>query len=165
MAGDGPLLRLDRITKRFGDFTALDSVSLDVDRGEFVVFLGPSGCGKTTLLRIIAGLEPQTGGLIHQDGHEISALPPGRRDYGIVFQSYALFPNLTVFDNVAYGLKSERRGEASRRGEGRRAARHGRPPRRGRQVSVAALRRAAAANRRRPSDCGGARAASPPTSR
>ena len=110
-AGDGPLLRLERITKRFGDFTALDAVSLDVERGEFVVFLGPSGCGKTTLLRIIAGLEPQTGGLIHQDGHEISALPPGRRDYGIVFQSYALFPNLTVFDNVAYGLKSERRGK------------------------------------------------------
>ena len=110
-AGDGPLLRLERITKRFGDFTALDAVSLDVERGEFVVFLGPSGCGKTTLLRIIAGLEPQTGGLIHQDGQEISALPPGRRDYGIVFQSYALFPNLTVFDNVAYGLKSERRGK------------------------------------------------------
>ena len=110
-AGGGPLLRLERITKCFGDFTALDSVSLDVERGEFVVFLGPSGCGKTTLLRIIAGLEPQTGGLIHQDGHEISALPPGRRDYGIVFQSYALFPNLTVFDNVAYGLKSERRGK------------------------------------------------------
>ena len=110
-AGGGPLLRLERITKRFGDFTALDSVSLDVERGEFVVFLGPSGCGKTTLLRIIAGLEPQTGGLIHQDGQEISALPPGRRDYGIVFQSYALFPNLTVFDNVAYGLKSERRGK------------------------------------------------------
>ena len=110
-AGGGPLLRLERITKRFGDFTALDSVSLDVERGEFVVFLGPSGCGKTTLLRIIAGLEPQTVGLIHQDGQEIPALPPGRRDYGIVFQSYALFPNLTVFDNVAYGLKSERRGK------------------------------------------------------
>ncbi len=112
--GDGgPFLRLERITKAFGDFIALGDVSLDVDGGEFVVFLGPSGCGKTTLLRIIAGLEVQTGGLIHQRGREISALPPGKRDFGIVFQSYALFPNLSVFDNVAYGLRSERIGKAA----------------------------------------------------
>ena len=107
-AGGGPpFLRLERITKKFGDFTALQDISLDIESGEFVVFLGPSGCGKTTLLRIIAGLEIQTGGLIYQSGHEISALPPAKRDFGIVFQSYALFPNLSVFDNIAYGLKSE----------------------------------------------------------
>jgi iron(III) transport system ATP-binding protein len=107
-AGGGqPFLRLERITKKFGDFTALQDISLEVEAGEFVVFLGPSGCGKTTLLRIIAGLEIQTGGLIYQSGHEISALPPAKRDFGIVFQSYALFPNLSVFDNTAYGLKSE----------------------------------------------------------
>ena len=102
-----PFLRLERINKKFGNFIALQDISLDVEAGEFVVFLGPSGCGKTTLLRIIAGLEIQTGGLIHQSGHEISALPPASRDFGIVFQSYALFPNLSVFDNVAYGLKSD----------------------------------------------------------
>ena len=102
-----PFLRLERITKNFGNFIALQDISLDVEAGEFVVFLGPSGCGKTTLLRIIAGLEIQTGGLLHQSGHEISVLPPASRAFGIVFQSYALFPNLSVFDNVAYGLKSD----------------------------------------------------------
>jgi iron(III) transport system ATP-binding protein len=105
-------LYLERITKRFGQFTALRDVSLGVSRGEFLVVLGPSGCGKTTLLRIVAGLERQASGLIWQSGREISALPPSRRDYGIVFQSYALFPNLTVFKNVAYGLESRRLGRA-----------------------------------------------------
>jgi iron(III) transport system ATP-binding protein len=75
-----------------------------VAQGEFVCFLGPSGCGKTTLLRIIAGLEVQSAGSVRQGGRDISRLPPAQRDYGIVFQSYALFPNLSVFDNVAYGL-------------------------------------------------------------
>jgi len=75
-----------------------------VAQGEFVCFLGPSGCGKTTLLRIIAGLEVQSAGAVRQAGRDISRLPPAQRDYGIVFQSYALFPNLSVFDNVAYGL-------------------------------------------------------------
>jgi iron(III) transport system ATP-binding protein len=97
-------LKLTGIGKRFGSFTALDAVELDIHKGEFVCFLGPSGCGKTTLLRIIAGLETQSGGRIEQGGRDISLLPPAQRDYGIVFQSYALFPNLTVADNVAYGL-------------------------------------------------------------
>ncbi len=99
-----PYLRLTDIHKQFGGFTALRDVSLDITKGEFVCFLGPSGCGKTTLLRIIAGLESQSAGRIEQNGRDISALPPAERDYGIVFQSYALFPNLTVADNVAYGL-------------------------------------------------------------
>jgi iron(III) transport system ATP-binding protein len=87
---------------------ALGDISLDVADGEFVCFLGPSGCGKTTLLRAIAGLDPQTSGTIHQKGRDVSALPPAQRDFGIVFQSYALFPNLTVTDNVGYGLVSRR---------------------------------------------------------
>ena len=106
VTGMSPYLSIRHLTKRFGSFTALNDVSLDVYAREFVVFLGPSGCGKTTLLRAIAGLDIQTSGTIHQDGRDISALPPVERDFGIVFQSYALFPNLTVFDNVAYGLVS-----------------------------------------------------------
>ncbi|MCC6867772.1 MAG: putative 2-aminoethylphosphonate ABC transporter ATP-binding protein [Burkholderiales bacterium] len=101
-------MRLADITKRFGQFEALKGVGLSIGRGEMVVFLGPSGCGKTTLLRIVAGLETQDTGTIVQDGRDISRLPAIKRDYGIVFQSYALFPNLTVFDNVAYGLVNRR---------------------------------------------------------
>ena len=97
-------LRLEGIRKRFGNFEALKDIHLGIRKGEFVCFLGPSGCGKTTLLRIIAGLEAQTAGRIEQNGRDISALPPAQRDYGIVFQSYALFPNLSIADNVAYGL-------------------------------------------------------------
>ena len=102
-----PYLVIRNVTKRFGSFLALDDVSLDVYRGEFVSFLGPSGCGKTTLLRAISGLDIQNTGAIEQDGRDISRLPVGARDFGIVFQSYALFPNLNVRDNVAYGLVSE----------------------------------------------------------
>ena len=87
-------------------------ISLDVLEGEFVCFLGPSGCGKTTLLRAIAGLDIQTTGTVEQAGADISALPPSERDFGIVFQSYALFPNMTVTRNVAYGLESQRRSRA-----------------------------------------------------
>jgi iron(III) transport system ATP-binding protein len=100
----GDYLRLEGIHKNFGSFQALRDIQLSIAKGEFVCFLGPSGCGKTTLLRIIAGLEAQTAGRITQLGRDISLLPPAQRDYGIVFQSYALFPNLTAADNVAYGL-------------------------------------------------------------
>ncbi len=101
-------LRIENLTKNFGSFTALRDISLSVLEGEFVCFLGPSGCGKTTLLRAIAGLDIQTQGRIEQAGIDISILPPAERDFGIVFQSYALFPNLTVEKNVAYGLESRR---------------------------------------------------------
>jgi len=97
-------LRLQGVEKNFGAFRALRDIHLTIERGEFVCFLGPSGCGKTTLLRIIAGLETQSAGTIRQADRDISRLPPAERDYGIVFQSYALFPNLSIFDNVAYGL-------------------------------------------------------------
>ena len=106
-------LRIEHIVKRFGEFTALNDVSLSINKGELVCFLGPSGCGKTTLLRIIAGLEVQSSGAILQNGRDISRLPPMMRDYGIVFQSYALFPNLTIYDNVAYGLVNRRRSKAA----------------------------------------------------
>src|SRR5437764_3715761 len=106
-----PYLRLSGITKHFGKFTALSGIALAVERGQLMIFLGPSGCGKTTLLRIIAGLETQDEGTIVQGGRDISRLPAMRRDYGIVFQSYALFPNLTIFANVAYGLVNRRKGQ------------------------------------------------------
>lgn len=100
-------LSIRSVTKQFGDFTALDDISLEIEEGEFVCFLGPSGCGKTTLLRAIAGLDIQTYGQILQQGRDISALPPAERDFGIVFQSYALFPNLTVAKNIAFGLENQ----------------------------------------------------------
>ncbi|HRD85921.1 MAG TPA: ATP-binding cassette domain-containing protein, partial [Rubrivivax sp.] len=108
-------LELAGIRKTFGSFTALENVDLAIERGEFLCFLGPSGCGKTTLLRIVAGLEAQTAGRITMAGRDISTLPPAQRDYGIVFQSYALFPNLNVADNVAYGLVNRRVGRAEAR--------------------------------------------------
>lgn len=99
-----PYLNIHQLEKRFGEFVALQDISLQVKEGEFVCFLGPSGCGKTTLLRTIAGLEQAQQGKIVQAGKDITQLPPQQRDFGIVFQSYALFPNLTVTENIAYGL-------------------------------------------------------------
>ena len=103
-----PYLRISALTKMFGPFTALKDISLQIYEGEFVCFLGPSGCGKTTLLRAIAGLDIQTTGKIQQAGQDISALPPSERDFGIVFQSYALFPNMSVNKNIAYGLENRK---------------------------------------------------------
>ncbi|MDH3712206.1 MAG: putative 2-aminoethylphosphonate ABC transporter ATP-binding protein [Cyclobacteriaceae bacterium] len=101
-------LVIEDLSKRFGDFVALKDVNLNIVEGEFVCFLGPSGCGKTTLLRAIAGLDLQSSGRIFQAGKDVSVLPPAERDFGIVFQSYALFPNLTVEKNVAYGLENRK---------------------------------------------------------
>lgn len=105
MADESSALVIDNLVKVFDNkVVALNGVSFSIAAGEFVCFLGPSGCGKTTLLRLIAGLDYQTSGSIKQNGKDISWLPPQERDFGIVFQSYALFPNLSVTDNVAYGL-------------------------------------------------------------
>jgi iron(III) transport system ATP-binding protein len=113
MAGRWPAsgaaaLEVIGVRKDFETFSALRDVHLRVNPGEMLCFLGPSGCGKTTLLRIIAGLETQTSGQILQNGKDVSWLPPDRRDYGIVFQSYALFPNLTIAENIGYGLVNGR---------------------------------------------------------
>lgn len=97
-------LELQGVSKSFGGFDALRDISLSVQEGCFVCFVGPSGCGKTTLLRLIADLEAPDVGCIVQKGHDVTQLPPAARDFGIVFQSYALFPNLTSARNVAYGL-------------------------------------------------------------
>ena len=112
-----PYLALRGVRKEFGAFVALHDIHLDIRQGEFVCFLGPSGCGKTTLLRVIAGLESQSRGEVWQSGRDISRLPPAERDYGIVFQSYALFPNLSVADNVGYGLVNRKvaRADIARR--------------------------------------------------
>ncbi|MCP4599078.1 MAG: putative 2-aminoethylphosphonate ABC transporter ATP-binding protein [Proteobacteria bacterium] len=107
-AAENDYLILSGMTKYFGDFRALNDISFDIAEGEFICFLGPSGCGKTTLLRCLAGLETQSEGSIRMNGKDISWLPPSQRDFGIVFQSYALFPNLNVTDNVAYGLVNQK---------------------------------------------------------
>jgi len=101
-------VRLERVTKSFGDFTAVDDLSLDIADGEFFSMLGPSGCGKTTTLRMIGGFEEPTAGTVYLSGKDVTDLPPYKRDLNTVFQSYALFPHLTVSDNIAYGLKRKK---------------------------------------------------------
>jgi len=104
-------LQIQSVSKSFDRALALNDVSLDIQEGEFVFLLGPSGCGKTTLLRIIAGLEEPTAGRVIQAGQDVTQLPPSKRNFGIVFQSYALFPNLTVFQNIAYGLENRKKSK------------------------------------------------------
>jgi spermidine/putrescine transport system ATP-binding protein len=105
-------VRLDRVTKRFGDVTAVDDLTLDIERGEFFSLLGPSGCGKTTTLRMIGGFEEPTQGSIQLAGKDVTDLPAYRRNVNTVFQSYALFPHLTVYENVAFGLRRKKVGAA-----------------------------------------------------
>ena len=104
----GTLLRFENVTRRFGDFTAVDDVTLDVEKGETFSLLGPSGCGKTTLLRMAAGFDRPDSGRILLDGRDITHLPPDERPVNTVFQSYALFPHLSVRDNIAFGPKLKR---------------------------------------------------------
>lgn len=102
-----PLLRIDGLTKRFGAVAAVERLSLDIYTGEFLALLGPSGCGKTTLLRLIAGFERPNAGHVLLDGVDLARVPPYRRPLNMIFQDYALFPHLTVAENVAFGLKQE----------------------------------------------------------
>jgi spermidine/putrescine transport system ATP-binding protein len=113
MAGES-LIRFENVTKRFGSFIAVDDVSLDIHEGEFFSLLGPSGCGKTTLLRMLAGLETPSEGRIFIDGVDMTTVPPNKRPVNMVFQSYAVFPHLSVADNVAYGLRIDKVAKAER---------------------------------------------------
>ncbi|HET8968820.1 MAG TPA: ATP-binding cassette domain-containing protein, partial [Gaiellaceae bacterium] len=110
-----PDVELRSVTKRFGSLAAVDAIDLEVHPGEFLSLLGPSGCGKTTTLRLIAGFERPDEGEVRIDGQDVSRVPPYRRNVNTVFQSYALFPHLTVLENVAYGLKQRGLGRTERR--------------------------------------------------
>jgi spermidine/putrescine transport system ATP-binding protein len=101
-------VRLDRVSKLFGDTAAVDDLSLDIQEGEFFSMLGPSGCGKTTTLRMIGGFEEPTYGTVYLGGRDVTTLPPYKRDVNTVFQSYALFPHLNVYENIAFGLRRKR---------------------------------------------------------
>ena len=145
------MIRLNDIVVKFGDFTALHSINVHVKEGEFFTFLGPSGCGKTTTLRTITGfIEPAEGSVVVK-GRDITRVPIEDRNIGIVFQSYALFPTMTVYDNIAFGLKVKKakKDEIDRKRARDRA--QGRPFRRAAQKGgLAALRRPAAARGHRP---------------
>ena len=104
-AADVPLLRIEAVVKKFGVFRAVDRLSLDIRAGEFFALLGPSGCGKTTLLRMLAGFETPDEGRILLDGRDIAQVLPHQRPVNMMFQNYALFPHLSVRDNIAFGLK------------------------------------------------------------
>ena len=112
-------IRIDHVTKKYGDFTAVDDISLEIQPGEFFTLLGPSGCGKTTLLRMIAGFNDINGGTIYFGDDPINDVPAHKRNIGMVFQNYAIFPHLSVRDNVAYGLKARKlpKDEIQRRTE------------------------------------------------
>jgi putrescine transport system ATP-binding protein len=114
-----PFIRFENITKRFGDFTAVDNLTLDIYEREFFSLLGPSGCGKTTLMRMLAGFEEPTEGRILLQGKDISGVPPYRRPTNMMFQSYALFPHMTVEKNIAFGLQQDKlaKGEIATRVE------------------------------------------------
>ena len=121
MTDPQPIIQIRNVSKRYGKVTAVDNVTLDIMAGEFFVLLGPSGCGKTTLLRMIAGFEVPTEGQILIDGQDMSRIPPNKRPVNMVFQSYAVFPHMSVADNVAYGLKIAGVGRAEREERAREA--------------------------------------------
>src|SRR5215468_2692930 len=113
--GRGTSVRLQDLTRAFGATRALDGLSIEIAPGELVALLGPSGCGKTTALRIVAGFETADTGSVLVDGKDISSVPANRRDMGMVFQSYSLFPNMSALDNVAFGLRMRKIGSNQRR--------------------------------------------------
>jgi spermidine/putrescine transport system ATP-binding protein len=116
-SGATAVIEIDHVTKRFGDYVAVDDAHFSIAEGEFFSMLGPSGCGKTTTLRMIAGFETPTEGAIRLEGTDVSKVPPYKRNVNTVFQQYALFPHMTVFDNVAFGPRSQKidKAEVTRR--------------------------------------------------
>jgi putrescine transport system ATP-binding protein len=107
-----PLIEFQNVTKRFGDFTAIDDLTIGIYEREFFALLGPSGCGKTTLMRMLAGFETPTEGKIFLSGQDMAPVPPNKRAVNMMFQSYALFPHLSIWDNIAFGLKREGQSKA-----------------------------------------------------
>src|SRR5262249_3946238 len=118
-AGAGAAVQLRAVSRSFGAVRALDGLSLEIEPGELVALLGPSGCGKTTALRIVAGFETADSGSVTVSGRDILPVPAAKRDMGMVFQSYSLFPNMSALDNVGFGLRMRKQGGAERK---RRAA-------------------------------------------
>ena len=115
-------IALRAVTKRFGEAEVIRGVDLEIPEGSFAVFVGPSGCGKSTLLRLISGLEPVSGGRISIDGRDVTGVPPARRGLAMVFQSYALYPHMTVAENIGFGLRTKGVPKAERRVAVERAA-------------------------------------------
>ncbi|MEJ5219462.1 ABC transporter ATP-binding protein [Cognatishimia sp. D5M38] len=107
-ASEKPLITFKNVTKKFGEFVAISDLNLDIYAREFFALLGPSGCGKTTLMRMLAGFETPTSGVIELAGQDIAAIPPNKREVNMMFQSYALFPHLNIWDNIAFGLRREK---------------------------------------------------------
>src|SRR4051794_17096353 len=146
---DDAVVTLRGVTKRFDELVAVDRLDLDVSNGEFIALLGPSGCGKTTTLRMIAGFEDPTEGEIAIDGEPVTGVPPHRRQVNTVFQQYALFPHMSVLDNVAYGLKQRGMAKKERHGKAKEALElvhlHGRESSRPMQLSGGQQQRVALA--------------------
>src|SRR5690349_9817288 len=115
-------LQLDKVAKHFGPVSVIKGIDLAIEKGEFVVFVGPSGCGKSTLLRLIAGLETISDGTLRLDGRDITDLPSSKRDLAMVFQSYALYPHMSVYENMSFALKLAKVDEATIRAKVQRAA-------------------------------------------
>ena len=136
-------LSLEGVRKEFEGVVAVDTFNLDVAPGEFISFLGPSGCGKTTTLRMVAGFEHPSSGTIRLAGKDVTTTKPNQRNIGMVFQSYALFPNMTVADNIGFGLKVRREDSSARDAPGEGVARPDPSSRQGQVLSVRAFRRAA----------------------
>ena len=105
---DNPILKIENLSKRYGKNLVLEDISFEVEKGEFLSLLGPSGCGKTTILRLIIGIEQATSGRIYKFGNDITDLSPMKRNIGIVFQNYSLFPNMNVYQNIAYALQNRK---------------------------------------------------------
>ena len=156
-AAGGAPVSLTSLSRHFGAVRALDGLTVDVAPGELVALLGPSGCGKTTALRILAGFEAADSGTVTVDGKEISHIPASRRDMGMVFQSYSLFPNMSALDNVGFGLRLRKKSGAERKRRAGELLDMVGLARQAGAVPAPAVRRAAAAGRAGP--CAGHRAA------